>query len=228
MRRILLAASLMLILLAVPLLTSCEGLTTITTATTTKTSAANTSTTSTATTTTSTITGNTLGKLQVNVTDAPTLGASAIVIQAASIEVHRAGDTEGKWITVLENPPAFDLLQVTGIQSELGTADIASGNYTQVRVIITKVTVTINGEEKEAFVPSGTLKFVGNITIAEQQTTTISFDFDAAKSLITKGNGEISLKPVVKLIIGQPGKALNNPATVTTEPDTTTTTTTGG
>jgi hypothetical protein len=173
---------------------------------------------------TTTATGTTVayaageGKIQIYVTDAPAENITAIVIQANTIEIHRAGDTEGEWITLLENPPAFDLLQVAGIQSLLGSANVTSGNYTQVRVGISEVTVTINGENKTATVPSGKLKFVGHITVTEGQTTSISFDFDAGKSIIVKGNGSVSMKPVVKLLIGKPGGTLETPATGTLTP----------
>jgi hypothetical protein len=158
------------------------------------------------------------GKLQVYVTDAPAENITAIVIKAGSIEAHLAGDNTSGWITLLENPPAFDLLQVAGIQSLLGTANVTSGNYTQVRVAITEVTVTINGEQKKATVPSDKLKLVGNITVTAGAVTSISLDFDAAKSIVVKGNGEVSLKPVVKLLISKPGGTLETPSTGTLTP----------
>jgi hypothetical protein len=158
------------------------------------------------------------GKIQVYVTDAPAENITAIVIQASSIEAHLAGDNASGWITLLENPPAFDLLQIAGIQSLLGTANVTSGNYTQVRVAITEVTVTINGEQKKAAVPSDKLKFVGNITVAAGAVTSISLDFDAGKSIVVKGNGEVSLKPVVKLLISKPDSSLEDPTTGTLTP----------
>jgi hypothetical protein len=165
---------------------------------------------------TTTTTGQ--GKIQVYVTDAPAENITAIVIQAASIEIHRSGDNVSSWVTLLENPPAFDLLQVAGIQSLLGTANVTSGNYTQVRLAITEVTVTINGEQKKAAVPSDKLKFVGNITVAAGAVTSISLDFDAGKSIVVKGNGEVSLKPVVKLLISKPDGSLEDPTTGTLTP----------
>jgi hypothetical protein len=158
------------------------------------------------------------GRIQVYVTDAPAQGISSIVIQASSVEVHRAGDNEGEWITLLENPPSFDLFDVVGIQSLLGSANIASGEYTQVRMSITSVTVTIAGEESMAEVPSDKLKFVGNITVTEGKTTSVSIDFDAEKSIVVKGNGDVSLKPVVKLLISKPGGTLEDPDIVTITP----------
>jgi hypothetical protein len=158
------------------------------------------------------------GKIQIYVTDAPAENITAIVIKASSIEAHLAGDNVSEWITLLENPPAFDLLQVAGIQSLLGTTNVTSGNYTQVRVAITEVTVTINGEQKKATVPSDKLKFVGNITVAAGSVTSISLDFDAAKSIVVKGNGEVSLKPVVKLLISKPDGTLETPSTGTLTP----------
>lgn len=168
------------------------------------------------------------GKIQVYVTDAPSENITAIVIQASTIEIHKAGANDGEWITLLEKPPVFDLLKVAGIDSLLGTANVTSGNYTQVRLGITSVTVTINGENKTATVPSEKLKFVGNITVEAGKTTAINFDFDAAKSIVIKGNGDVSLKPVVKLITGKPGKGLDEAATETTTETTTTTTETAG
>jgi hypothetical protein len=158
------------------------------------------------------------GKIQVYVTDAPAENITAIVIQASSIEVHRAGDTEGEWITLLQNPPSFDLLQVAGIQSLLGSANVASGNYTRVRLAISDVTVTIGGQQKKATVPSDKLKFVGNINVTAGTVTSISLDFDAAKSIVVKGNGDVMMKPVVKLLIGKPGGTLDAPETGTLTP----------
>jgi hypothetical protein len=155
------------------------------------------------------------GKIQIYVTDAPSENITAIEIQARTIEIHKAGANESSWITLLENPPVFDLLKVAGIHSLLGSANVTSGNYTQVRIGITSVTITINGEKKTAKVPSDKLKFVGNITVTAGESTSISFDFDAAKSVIVKGNGDVSLKPVVKLIIGKPVKTPGPPVTET-------------
>jgi hypothetical protein len=204
-----LTTGLVILALSLLLLGACDG---------------NTSTNTITSTTTGTTTGTTAayaageGRIQVYVTDAPAEGISSIIIQAGSVEVHRAGDTEGEWITLLENPPSFDLLQLSGIQSLLGSADVDSGNYTQIRLAINLVTVTIAGKEKTAEVPSGKLKFVGNITVTEGQTTSVSIDFDAEKSVIVKGNGDVSLKPVVKLLISQPGGTLEEPETVTITP----------
>jgi hypothetical protein len=153
------------------------------------------------------------GKIQVYVTDAPAENVTAIEVRASIIEIHKAGGDEGEWITLLENPPVFDLLKVAGVHSLLGSANVTSGNYTQVRIGIAEVTVTINGEQKKADVPSDKLKLVGNITVVEGEATSISLDFDAAKSIIVKGNGDVSLKPVVKLLISRPGKPLEPPDT---------------
>lgn len=152
-------------------------------------------------------------KIQVYVTDAPADNVTAIIVKAGKIEIHKAGEDEGEWITLIENPEAFDLLQVAGVQSLLGTANVTSGNYTQVRFSIEEVTVKINGEDKQAEVPSGKLKIVGQILVAEGETTAISLDFDAGKSVNIKGNGDVALKPVVKLFISKPGKGIDTAET---------------
>jgi hypothetical protein len=152
-----------------------------------------------------------MGKIQVYVTDAPSQNVTAIEIQASSIEAHLSSANESDWVTLVENPPVFDLMQVTGVNLLLGTANVTSGNYTQVRLGITSVTVTINGEKKSGTVPSDKLKLVGNFSVEAGLATSISLDFDAEKSIIVTGNGEVMLKPVIKLLVTKPGKALEAP-----------------
>jgi hypothetical protein len=145
------------------------------------------------------------GVLQVNVTDAPPKEVSAVVVKASSIEVHNAASTDNEsWVTVLKDPPAFDLVKVSGVTAFLGAAQLPAGRYTQVRLAITDVTVTMAGKEIKATVPSEQLKLVGNIVITEGQQTAVTLDFDGEKSVVIAGKETVHLKPVVKLIVGNP------------------------
>jgi predicted thioesterase len=150
------------------------------------------------------------GTIQVYVTDAPPEGVTAIEIKASNVEAHMSGAPDDQWVTLLKDPPVFDLVKTIGVNYLIGTSDIAAGKYTQVRLDITEVTVTINGKQLKATVPSDKIKLVGEIIIEEGKKTSISLDFDAAKSIVLEGQDKISLKPVVKLIVAKPGEALEN------------------
>ena len=163
------------------------------------------------------------GTMQVYVTDAPPKGVTAIEIKASNVEAHMSGAADDQWVSLLKDPPVFDLVKATGVNVLLGTSDVAAGKYTQVRLDITDVTVTLNGKQVKATVPSDKLKLVGEITIEEGKKTSISLDFDAEKSIVLEGQDKVSLKPVVKLIVAKPGEILATPVAGTTTPTTTTT-----
>lgn len=156
------------------------------------------------------------GTIQVYVTDAPPKGVTAIEIEASNFEAHMSGTDDDQWVTLLADPPIFDLVKAIGVNFLLGTADIAAGKYTQVRLDITSVTVTLDGKQVQATVPGDKLKLVGVITIEEGKTTSISLDFDAEKSIVLAGQEKVSLKPVVKLVVAKPGETLSTPIAGTT------------
>jgi Domain of unknown function (DUF4382) len=158
------------------------------------------------------------GSLQVYVADAPPKGVTAINIKASNIEAHMSEADDNTWVTVLKDPPVFDLVKATGVNVFLGTSDIAAGKYTQIRLDITEVTVTLNGQDVKATVPSDKLKLVGDITIETGKKTPVSLDFDAEKSIVLEGQNKVSLKPVVKLTVGQPDETLATPSATSTTP----------
>lgn len=151
------------------------------------------------------------GTMQVYVTDAPPKGVTAIEIKASNVEAHMSGATEDHWISLLKEPPVFDLVKAIGVNVLLGTSNVAAGKYTQVRLDITDVTVTLNGKQVKATVPSDKLKLVGEITVEEGKKTLISLDFDAEKSIVLAGQDKVSFKPVVRLVVAKPGEALETP-----------------
>ncbi|MDO8750494.1 MAG: DUF4382 domain-containing protein, partial [Dehalococcoidia bacterium] len=132
------------------------------------------------------------GTMQVYVTDAPPKGVTAIEIKASNVEAHMAGAADDQWVSLLKDPPVFDLVKATGVNVLLGTSDVAAGKYTQVRLDITDVTVTLNGKQVKATVPSDKLKLVGEITVEEGKKTSISLDFDAEKSIVLEGQDKVS------------------------------------
>ncbi len=163
------------------------------------------------------------GTLQIRVTDAPKSDRTITKVYVEvnpvdGIQIHRAGsdnsDEAGDWISAnisaANNP--FELLALknsNGLYAILGDANLPSGNYTQIRMDIKSVTVTINGENETATVPSGKIKFVRPFEVANGATTVLTFDFDAEKSINVTGNGKVMMKPVIKLTVEKPSGGQN-------------------
>jgi hypothetical protein len=155
------------------------------------------------------------GTVDVRVTDAPDPSISAILITASSIQVHRATASDDAWETVVEGPVEFDLLKVVSKEQSLGTEALAPGAYTQVRLQVDRVIITKDGVDQEATVPSSELKLVRGFEVIAGETTVLTVDFDAEKSVVAAGPN-LLLKPVVKLLVRkgtEPFVPENAPAT---------------
>jgi len=114
-------------------------------------------------------------------------------------------EENGEWLTIEVDNGSFDLLQLQGedLSALLATGELEAGKYTQIRLLIDTIGITLNGDEEppEVMLPSGNLKFVRPFEIFPDETTTILLDFDAAKSVVVTGNGKIIFKPVIKLSV---------------------------
>jgi len=150
-----------------------------------------------------------MGTLEVRVTDAPG-DVEAISVTVSEVRVHKAGDDEedGVWRTLdIDEDTSFDLLELEGLELTLATEVVAAGKYTQLRMTIFEVWVTLDGEDPvEATIPSGELKFVRPFELEAGGTIALVVDFDAAESVVVTGNGKVIFKPVVKLAIEQGDK----------------------
>jgi hypothetical protein len=150
------------------------------------------------------------GAVEVRVTDAPTDNITSINVTIDQIQIHRAGaGNESGWETIpivvngnVTGNVTFDLLEIAGIEEVIAFDDqVEAGNYTQLRMHIVSVNVTIDGNTTDATVPSEWLKVVRPFEVVSDDTTTLIIDFDADKSIVVTGTGEIKLKPVVRLLV---------------------------
>ncbi len=165
--------------------------------------------------TSATMTSPKPASLEVRVTDAPPDGVTKILLTVESIEVNAGGGAEAPgWQTVIEGPISFDLVAVTGIEEILGSAELPPGQYGQVRLKVTEALLTINGEVQPATLPSGVLRVVGGFDMIAGETTVLTLDFDAAKSVVLRGNQPPILKPVVKLLVRRSGQPMSAAETV--------------
>lgn len=172
--------------------------------------------------------GGGTGTMSVGLTDAPTEDYAAVYVTISEIQVHRNGpgsDDEGGWQTVAEPNRTYNLLDLTdGVVEGLGEGPLEAGSYSQIRLIIgtapdaspnilchthpfaNYVIDADDSEIHELTVPSGEqtgLKIVcaGKCDIAENRTTELILDFDAAASVVVAGSsGNYNLKPTIKLL----------------------------
>lgn len=154
-----------------------------------------------------------VGTIQVRVTDAPGDATSVLVtVSSVQVNVQGASDDDSSWITVVEGPATFDLVALDGIEAVLGESELAAGQYGQIRLEVGEVEIITPDGSFTARVPGGTLKLVGGFTIEAGEVTGATIDFDLDKSLVEQGNGGFLFKPVVKLIVSEPGATLDPPA----------------
>lgn len=157
------------------------------------------------------------GTLGVSLTDAPACGFEAVNVTVSKVRVHQnaaAGENEGGWSDITLNPARkINLLNLTnGVLDSLGATSLPAGKYNQLRLVLdanagtgTANTVVPTGTtaEKTLDTPSAVqsgIKIAGQFDVVAGQRTDLVLDFDACKSVLTKGNGKYALKPVVKLV----------------------------
>jgi uncharacterized membrane protein len=159
---------------------------------------------------------STMGTLNVGLTDAPACGFDAVNVTVAKVRVNKsatAGETDGGWTDItLATPKKINLLNLTnGVLENLGQASLEAGQYNQLRLVLdanangTANTVLPTGAKAEqpletpSAVQSG-IKLVGSFKVEAGQRADVVLDFDACKSVITRGKGAYALKPVVKML----------------------------
>lgn len=162
------------------------------------------------------------GALQLALVDASSGSYKAVYVTIARVEVHLGGDEgdNGNWLVVSEPNKTYNLLElVNGVREDLGLVDLDAGLYSQMRLIIGSVASTdqnilsddhphanyvIDEDDDEIHklkVPSEVVKIVKGFEINANQTTELILDFDAMRSVVTRGNSgkDYILKPTIKV-----------------------------
>lgn len=142
----------------------------------------------------------TTGRLKMYMTDAPLAGIEKVNITFSTIEAH----INGTWIAVNGAPVTIDLLEWNnGSAMLIGDKELGAGTYTQIRLMVSKAEVVVDGVTKPLTIPSGDetgLKLTHNFDIVAGTTVELVLDFDVAKSITVTGNGEYKLKPTIRVV----------------------------
>jgi hypothetical protein len=160
---------------------------------------------------------STAGTLSVSLTDAPACGFSAVNVTVLKVRVNKsatASDTDSGWtdIAMPTGGTKINLLDWNnGAAKQLGSTTLDPGHYSQIRLVLdpnnsgTANTVVPTGSSTEqsldtpSAVQSG-IKLNGEFDVAAGTKADVTIDFDACKSIVTKGNGKYALKPVIKMV----------------------------
>lgn len=148
------------------------------------------------------------GTVEFRAMDAPPAGVSKIMETTRNIQIHKADAPEDSWITVVSQEKTFDLVAIQGAEVFLGSENVSSGNYTQIRLDVAKVIVTLEGKDITAKLPSDKLKVVRPWEVKAGQKTILTLDFEADRFVNITGNDAVEVKPVLKLDVYQGDRPL--------------------
>ena len=163
-------------------------------------------------------TGGAPGTLHLAITDAPSCGYDAVNITIEKVRVNQsadAADGDAGWSEITLSPAKrIDLLTLSnGVLQDLGQTSLPAGKYTQLRLVLAvnggatplaNSVVPTGGVETALTTPSAQqsgIKLNTDIDVASNQVADFVLDFDACKSVVTRGNsGQYNLKPVISVI----------------------------
>jgi hypothetical protein len=146
------------------------------------------------------------GQLVLNITDAPgdfTITHANITI--SQVKVHRnaaANNTTAGWYTVVNKSQTFDLIALQNATKFFGSVKLSAGGYTQIRLVVEKVVLTVDGIEYDCKIPSNTIKLISPFNISANKKTNLTMDFDVQKSVHKTGNNKFMFKPTIEIIQG--------------------------
>jgi len=144
-------------------------------------------------------------KFSIWLTDSPSDYAE-VNIDIANVEIHVSSGSEIGWQTLSTvNAGVYNLLDLTNSRDKL----IASGELSEVRISQVRLILGENNSLKlkdgttitDLKIPSGQetgLKLIVDINLVAGMNYNLCIDFDAAKSIVEKGNGKYSLKPTMR------------------------------
>jgi hypothetical protein len=165
-----------------------------------------------------------VGTVSMSLTDAMSNQFNAMYVTINDVQVHTKGSGNGNngWVTVSTPnlPKTFNLYELTnGVREQIGLADLSAGDYTQMRMMIgtepddginilseahpyANYVIDSDGMYQELKIPSGIqsgYKIIHGFTISPNQTTELTLDFLAEKSVVVGGTGNWHIQPTVKI-----------------------------
>lgn len=150
----------------------------------------------------SSIDPNAKSHIQIRLTDDP-LDVDEVNIDLVQVSI-KTKSTNG-FVDLNTNAGIYDLLKYQAGQDTLIVNDsIPAGEIQEVRLLLGENnTIMVDSVIHPLKVPSAYtsgIKIKFNKIAVQDSLTTVTLDFDAQESVVEKGNGDYSLKPVIKAI----------------------------
>ena len=145
------------------------------------------------------------GNLVLKITDAPNLNIEEALVTISNVQVHIPSESnESGWVTVVEGPVEYDLVELIGVEQVLGETELPAGIYTQIRLEVESALVTIDGVQHDLTIPSGSVKLVRAFEIRAGETTELILDFNAQDSIHQAGSSYL-MRPAIRILGPSPG-----------------------
>jgi uncharacterized protein DUF4382 len=158
--------------------------------------------------------------LTVMLKDSPYSDAKALLVTFSDVSVHSSGDS---WVKLPFAASATsrtcDLKKLTTAQDILGTAALAPGHYTQIRLTVSSAALYFDntsgaspacadsitaplGASSQVSVPSGEVKLNREFDLQSggATPTMILVDFDGDQSIHQTGAGSFMMTPVISIV----------------------------
>lgn len=162
----------------------------------------------------------TTGTMRVMLKDSPFTDAKSLLVTFSEVDAHKSDTAEASWSKVPFAAGATsrtcDLKKLQTAQDVLGTGPLATGHYTQVRLVVSSATIYFDnaatgdacaatvaapaGRSANVTIPSGEVKLNREFDVSSATTTTMLLDFDGDKSVRETGNGQFMMSPVISVV----------------------------
>lgn len=132
--------------------------------------------------------------------DAPDPTILGLSVTISRVEAHVGSG----WMAITTTPQTFQLFDLITNEAILGSLNLPTGHYTQIRLFPTAATVTDTTGTYPVTIPSGAqtgIKLNVDYDITANVITTILLDFNVSKSLVRRGNGDYLLQPVIPAVV---------------------------
>lgn len=143
----------------------------------------------------------TSGTLVIQVRDAPS-GFSHVYVTFSEVQVHPAGAPNASaWQRIVLAASTIDFMALGNLTTVLGVDRLTAGTYTQIRIVVAKVSGTlVGGSSVPLLVPDGIVKTTTPFDVPRGGVTTVTLDFDLARSITWSSSGW-TFRPVLGPVV---------------------------
>ena len=160
------------------------------------------------------------GTMRMMLKDSPFTDAKSLLVTFSEVDAHKSDTAEASWAKVPfaggATSRTCDLKKLQTAQDVLGTGPLATGHYTQVRLVVSSAAIYFDnaatgdacaatiaapaGRTASVTIPSGEVKLNREFDVSSGTTTTMLLDFDGDKSVRETGNGQFMMSPVIGVV----------------------------